>query len=105
VQFLPILLIIVVFWFFVIRPQMKRQRDAQQMQAQLEVDSRVMLTSGIFGTVREITPDHVLVEIADNVAIEVVRAAIGRVMPTELDEPATTEVAPDERPDEPEENQ
>jgi preprotein translocase subunit YajC len=105
VQFLPILLIIVVFWFFVIRPQMKRQRDAQQMQAQLEVDSRVMLTSGIFGTVREITPDHVLVEIADNVAIEVVRAAIGRVMPTELDEPATTEVTPDERPDEPEENQ
>jgi preprotein translocase subunit YajC len=90
----PFLLIIVVFWFFLIRPQTKRQREAQQMQAALTPDSNVMLTSGVFGTVREITDDYVLVEIADNVAIKVVRAAIGRVIPDEIDEPEVENAEP-----------
>lgn len=90
----PFLLIIVVFWFFLIRPQTKRQREAQQMQAALTPDSNVMLTSGMFGTVREIADDYVLVEIADNVAIKVVRAAIGRVIPDEIDEPEVEDAEP-----------
>jgi len=85
VQFLPFVLIIVVFWFLIIRPQQKRQRDAQHMQSALGVDSKVMLSSGIFGTVREITDDHIGVEIADGVSIKVVRAAISRILPEELE--------------------
>lgn len=85
-QFLPFVLIIVVFWFLIIRPQQKRQRDAQHMQSALGVDSKVMLSSGIFGTVREITDDHIGVEIADGVSIKVVRAAISRILPEELED-------------------
>ena len=101
---LPFLLIIVVFWFFLIRPQTKRQREAQQMQAALTPDTKVMLTSGVFGTVREITDDYLLVEIADNVAIKVVRAAIGRVLPDEFGEPtpeteAETDIETEATPD------
>ena len=94
------IVIIGVFWFFMIRPQQRRQREAQQMRSALEPGAKVMLTSGIFGSVREITDDHVLVEIADDVAIRVVRAAIGQVLPAELDEP-TSEVEAAE----PEENE
>jgi preprotein translocase subunit YajC len=81
---LPFLLIIVVFWFLLIRPQQKRQREAQQMQSELAAGSKVMLTSGIFGTVTEITDDHIGIEIADGVAIKVVRAAIGRILPDDF---------------------
>lgn len=80
---LPFLLIILVFWFFLIRPQTRRQREAREMQSSLNVGEQVMLTSGIFGTVEAITDDHVLVQVADGVTIKVVRAAIGRVIPAE----------------------
>jgi preprotein translocase subunit YajC len=82
----PFLLIILVFWFFLIRPQMRRQRESQQMQSALTVGTKVMLTSGIFGTVTEITDDHVGVSVADSVEIKVIRAAIGRVIPTDLED-------------------
>jgi preprotein translocase subunit YajC len=89
VQFLPFVLIIVVFWFLIIRPQQKRQREAQQMQSSLNVGSKVLLTSGIFATVDEITDDYIGVEIADGIVIRVVRAAIGRILPEDIDEPDT----------------
>jgi preprotein translocase subunit YajC len=85
------LLIIVVFWFFMIRPQQKRQREAQQMRSALEPGTKVMLTSGILGTVSEITDDHIAVEIADGVALKVVRGAIGQVLPEEFGEPTADE--------------
>ena len=88
-QFLPFVLIIVVFWFLIIRPQQKRQREAQQMQSSLNVGSKVLLTSGIFATVDEITDDYIGVEIADGIVIRVVRAAIGRILPEDIDEPDT----------------
>jgi len=91
VQFLPFLLIIVVFWFLIIRPQQKRQRAAQQMQTTLAVDSKVMLSSGIFGTVTEITDDHIAVEVAEGVSIKVVRAAISRILPEDFDDVAEYE--------------
>jgi preprotein translocase subunit YajC len=91
----PFLLIIVVFWFFLIRPQMRRQRETQQMQAALTVGCQVMLTSGIFGTVTELTEEHVGVTVADSVQIKVIRGAIGRVIPTGLDEGAGVDDTPD----------
>jgi preprotein translocase subunit YajC len=87
----PFLLIILVFWFFLIRPQMRRQRESQQMQSALTVGTQVMLTSGIFGTVTEITDEHVGVSVADAVEIKVIRGAIGRVIPTDVEE--TTDAA------------
>ena len=85
-QFLPFVLIIAVFWFLIIRPQQKRQRAAQEMQTTLAVDSKVMLSSGIFATVTEITDDYIAVEVAEGVAIKVVRAAISRILPEDFGE-------------------
>ena len=85
---LPFLLILVVLWFVMIRPQQKRQREAQKMQTELVPGTKVMLTSGIFGVVHETTDDYIVVEIAENVSIRVVRAAIGRVLPEDFGEPS-----------------
>jgi preprotein translocase subunit YajC len=77
---LPILLI-VVFWFLLMRPQQKRQAALRQLQSALAPGEDVLLTSGVYATVVEITDDHVLVSIAPGVEIRVVRAAIGNVIP------------------------
>lgn len=97
------LLVIVVFWFFLIRPQMRRQRESQRMQAALAVGDHVMLTSGIFGTVTELTDEHVGVAVADSVEIKVIRGAIGRVIPTGIDEAESDETSAERA--EPEENE
>jgi len=78
VSLLPFVVIILVFWLLLIRPQQKRQRQVQEMQRALQVDDTVMLTSGFYGQVREITDDYVSVQIADGVVVRVVRAAIGQ---------------------------
>lgn len=88
---LPFLLIILVFWFLIIRPQQKRQREAQQMQTALGAGSKVMLTSGIFGTVTEVTDDYIAVEVAEGLSIKVIRAAIGRILPEEFGQEADAE--------------
>jgi preprotein translocase subunit YajC len=101
---LPFLLIIVVFWFLLIRPQMRRQRESQRMQAALAVGDNVMLTSGIFGTITAITDEDVRVAVAESVEIKVIRGAVGRVIPTIVDEPADAQGTSPERA-EPEENE
>jgi preprotein translocase subunit YajC len=90
---LPILLI-AVFWFLLMRPQQKRQAALRNLQSSLAPGEDVLLTSGVFGKVVEITDDHVLVTIADGVDIRVVRGAIGQVIPRpepEVAEPTDAE--------------
>jgi preprotein translocase subunit YajC len=79
-QLLPFILIFVVFWFFLIRPQRNRQRELARMQSSLKVGDEVMLGSGIFGTVAEAGDTTVLVTIADGVTVKVARGAIGQVV-------------------------
>ena len=75
--FLPLIAVALLFWLLVVRPASKRQRDLARMQHDLQPGSRVMLSSGIFGTVRSLTEERVRVEIAPSIEIEVARAAIG----------------------------
>jgi preprotein translocase subunit YajC len=63
--------------------QRRRTADMKQRQANLEPGARIMLTSGIFGTVTAITDDGPSVEIAPGVVITVVRAAVGRIIPAD----------------------
>lgn len=74
---LPILLIAVVFWLLIIRPAQRRQTATLSMQKSVEVGDDVVLTSGIFGTVVELTDDHICVEVAEGVTLRVLRGAIG----------------------------
>lgn len=80
---IPFVVIIIAFWFLLIRPQQKRARQTREMQNALSVGDKVMLTSGIYGDVAGITDDYVLVRIAEGVEVRAIRNAIGQVLPDE----------------------
>lgn len=86
---LPIAAIALLFWLLIIRPASRRQRELRNMQGSLSVGDEVLLTSGVFAHVVEITDDHLRVEIAEGVTIKVVRGAIGSIIqqPQAADEP------------------
>lgn len=79
VSLLPLLGIALLFWFLVIRPTSRRQKELARMQSSLKPGDEVMLTAGIFGTLRTADGDQVHVEIADGVLVTVARGAIGAV--------------------------
>jgi preprotein translocase subunit YajC len=81
VSLLPLVGIALLFWFLIIRPSQRRQRELGRMQSSLSVGDEVMLTSGVFGTLRSLGDDHVLVEVDDGVTLKVARGAIGSVVP------------------------
>jgi preprotein translocase subunit YajC len=80
VQLLPLVGIALLFWLLVIRPASRRQRELGRMQSSLSVGDEVMLTSGVYGTLRELEDDRVHVEIATGVVISVARGAIGTIV-------------------------
>jgi preprotein translocase subunit YajC len=82
---LPLVGIALLFWLLVIRPGSRRQKELSRMQNSLEVGDEVMLTSGVFGTLRELDGDHVHVEIAPGGIIKVARGAIGTITDSGLD--------------------
>jgi preprotein translocase subunit YajC len=78
----PVLFLVgiaLLFWLVLIRPQARRQRELAHMQSALEVGDEVMLTSGVFGTVRGLDDDVARIEIAEGVTIRVARGAVGQV--------------------------
>ncbi|MER7556523.1 preprotein translocase subunit YajC [Nocardioides sp. NPDC126508] len=79
-EFLPFIVIIVLFYFLLIRPQQKRAKQARELQLNLQPGDRVMLTAGVFGTVTEVeeTTTNIKVEIADGVVVQVVRQAVAQ---------------------------
>lgn len=76
-SFLPLVAIALLFWLMVVRPASRRQKAVARFQADLQTGQRVMLTSGIYGTVRSLVDDRARVEIAPSTEIEVARGAIG----------------------------
>ncbi len=80
-QFLPIVLIFIVFYFLLIRPQQQRQKSLKTMVAALKRGDRVVTAGGIIGIVqraREGT-DEIEVEIAPNVRVQIMRDTISSV--------------------------
>jgi preprotein translocase subunit YajC len=95
-EIVPVLFLVgiaLLFWVAIIRPGVRRQRELAHMQSTLEVTDEVMLTSGLYGTIRGLDEDVARVEIADGVTIRVARGAIGQL----LSEP-DPEVADDTEP-------
>jgi len=73
-QFIPLILIFVIFYFFLIRPQQKKVKEHKAMVEGLKKGDKVVTSGGITGTISRIVDnDKVEVEIADNVTVEVVR--------------------------------
>ena len=81
VQFLPLVLIFVVFYFLLIRPQQRKARDHRTTLDALRRGDRVVTGGGIIGTVVRVdSPDEVVVDIADGVRVRVVRSTITSVV-------------------------
>lgn len=83
VGFLPIILLFVIFYFMLIRPQQQQQKKRKEMLSSLQKGDRVVSIGGIFGMIKELTEDTVILRIADNVNIKMARAGIDRVMKDE----------------------
>ena len=66
VQLLPMILIFVVFYFLLIRPQRKKDKEAKQMLANLKVGDRVCTIGGIYGTIVRIKDDVMTIEVGEN---------------------------------------
>ena len=76
---LPLVAILALFWFMVIRPQRRRQQEVASLQSSIQVGQRVMMSSGVFGTITSIVDDRARLEIAPGTEIEIARAAIAKV--------------------------
>ncbi len=90
-QFLPLLLIMVVFYFFMIRPQMKRQKEQQSFADKLEKGKEVVTSSGIMGKINKIEGNVVTLQIAQNVFIRVTKSSISKEMTESFASSSTTE--------------
>jgi preprotein translocase subunit YajC len=75
-QLLPFVLIIVVFYFFMIRPQMKRQKELRKFRESLKKGDKVVTTGGIYGVVNDIKDQYVIVEVSEGVKIKIDKAAV-----------------------------
>ena len=70
-------LIFVVFYFFMIRPQQKRQKEIKKQRESMQVGDKVITSGGIYGKIRELKDDNTaIVEIAENVRIKVDKTSI-----------------------------
>ena len=70
----------VIIYFFMIRPNKKRQEDQRNMMNAMQPGTRVMLTSGIFGTIQAIGDQQMVIELAPGTAITVVKQAVAKVV-------------------------
>ena len=79
-SFIPILLIFVIFYFLLIRPQQKKQRDHQNMLGELRKGDKIVTNGGMYGVVQDVKEHVVVLKIAENVKIEVVKNAVAAVI-------------------------
>ena len=81
IQFLPLILIFVVFYFLLIRPQQRKAKDQRAMLDALRRGDRVVTGGGIIGTVARVdSPEEVTVDIAEGVRVRVLRSTISSVL-------------------------
>lgn len=81
VQIFPLILIFVVFYFFLIRPQQKRAKEHEAKINAVQKNDEVITGGGLMGKVTKVADDHVEVEIAPNVRVRAVKSTLANVSP------------------------
>ena len=76
----PLLLLVVAFWFLIVRPQRNRQREAASLQSSLAPGLEVMTSSGIYGRIEHLDDSVVVLEVAPGTRMRFARQAIARVV-------------------------
>ena len=80
-QFLPLVALVAVFYFLILRPQQKRAKEHKALMDALQKGDEVATVGGILGKVTKVNEDSAGIEIADNVVVLVQKAAIQNVLP------------------------
>ena len=78
-QFVPMLLILLVFYFLLVAPMRKRQKELQTRVDALQRGDRVVTSGGLHGEIAAIEPANVILKIADNVKVKVAKSAITQI--------------------------
>lgn len=92
---LPLVLLLAVAYFLLIRPARKRARDTANLQSALSPGDDVMTTSGIFGHVVAVADEYVELEVAPGTVLKMHRGAVGKIV-TDVSSPTTAPVGEDE---------
>ena len=83
-QFIPLILIFVIFYFFLIRPQQKRVKDHKAMVASLKRGDEIITSGGIIGTIeRVMEDDRIEVNIGENVKVQIIKSTITSLLKKE----------------------
>ena len=82
-----ILALLALMWFMLIRPQRRRQQDAQRMLETIGVGKEIVTAGGLYGTVTAMEDDEVRVEIADGVEVRVAKRAVAGVVSEDENDP------------------
>jgi preprotein translocase subunit YajC len=80
-SFLPLIVIFVVFYFLLIRPQTKRAKEHRQLVEKLAVGDEVVTNGGLLGKITQVGDSFVTLELADNVKIKLQKHAVASVVP------------------------
>jgi preprotein translocase subunit YajC len=80
-SFLPLIIIFALFYFLLIRPQSKRQKEHREMVAALEKGQEVVTGGGILGKVTDVRPSWVTVEVAEGIELKIQKSTITSLMP------------------------
>ena len=76
VTFLPLILVFVVFYFFMIRPQMKKQKEMNTYRSSLKRGDKVITTGGVYGKVYEVKENYVLMDVGGDIKLKIDKSAL-----------------------------
>ena len=88
IQTIPLVLVFVIFWFLLIRPQQKRMKEHQAQIAAVKKGDRVVTGGGVIGKVTKVGDTEVEVEIAPNVRVQAVKSTLTQVVDPTAAKPA-----------------
>ena len=78
--FLPLIAIVFIFYFLIIRPQNKKRKETEKMLSALKKGDRVVTIGGLHGTVQSVKDSTVIIKVDDNVKLEFLRSAVSNVI-------------------------
>ncbi len=95
-----ILVLLLLMWFLLIRPQRRRQLDQQRMIESLAVGKEIVTAGGLYGTVTRVEADEVRLEIADGLEVRIAKRAVAGIVSEEEEEEEPAELEEAEEPEE-----
>ncbi len=81
IQFLPLVAMVVIFWFLILRPQMRRQKEQQTKLAGIKKGDQVLTGGGLVGKVVKVDDDYAEIELGQNIKVKALKSTIADVIP------------------------